>query len=153
MDMLTDRLSTLCLLFVLSGDYGSYDERIGFPLFRLTFLGLICLDIASHWCQMYSTAALGAHHKGDAANATRNFLVRAYYGSYPFFGYLCVGAEFTYIFAYVHQFSKNSWYHSILEALLLTCLPGCMLKQVVNVMQLASACYAVAQSDAKMKLK
>eukprot|EP00980_Cylindrotheca_fusiformis_P017586 scaffold5517_cov135-Cylindrotheca_fusiformis.AAC.16 len=133
MDMLTDRLSTLGLLFVLSGDYHSHDERIGFP--------------------MYSTAVLGVHHKGDAANATRNYLVRAYYGSYPFFGYLCVGAESTYIIAYVRQFSGSSWYGSVLEALLLAVIPGCVLKQIVNVMQLASACYAVAQNDAKAKIK
>jgi CDP-diacylglycerol--inositol 3-phosphatidyltransferase len=153
MDMLTDRLSTLGLLFVLSGDYRSYDEDIGFPFFRLAFLSLILLDIASHWCQMYSTAALGVHHKGDVANATRNFLVRAYYGSYPFFGYLCVGAECSYIIAYVRQFTEDSWYHSILESLLLAFLPGCLLKQVVNVMQLASACYAVAQHDANTKVE
>jgi hypothetical protein len=33
--MVTDRLSTLGLLFVLSGDYVKYDDELGFPIFRL----------------------------------------------------------------------------------------------------------------------
>ena len=36
---------------------------------------------------------------------------------------------------------------------LILCLPGCILKQAVNIMQLLSACYAVAQHDADGKNK
>jgi CDP-diacylglycerol--inositol 3-phosphatidyltransferase len=148
LDMITDRLSTLGLLFVLSFDYQKSDAEIGFPVFRLLYLSLVILDISSHWCQMYSTATLGRHHKADKANEERNFLVKWFYKYYFFFGYLCVGAEFTYVIAYVLQFTENSWYHSVLETLFLVCLPGCVLKQMVNVFQLTSACYAVAQNDA-----
>lgn len=151
LDMITDRLSTLGLLFVLSGDYQNYDSDFGYPIFRLIFLSLVLLDIGSHWCQMYSTAVLGIHHKTDDANAGRNFLVRWYYKYYVFFGYLCVGAEFTYIIAYVRQFTANTQYHAILEFLQVIFLPACILKQLVNVMQLTSACYAVAESDANKK--
>jgi phosphatidylglycerophosphate synthase len=35
LDMVTDRCSTLGLLFVLSGDYGDRDVELGFPVFRL----------------------------------------------------------------------------------------------------------------------
>jgi len=31
--------------------------------------------------------------------------------------------------------------------------PGCFLKQLVNIMQLMSACYAVAEYDAEIKSK
>ena len=118
-----------------------------------TFLGLVLLDISSHWCQMYSTCSLQQHHKSKEGNAERNFLVRWFYEYYYFFGYLCVGAEFTYIFAYVQLHAEGSWYHGLLTYSLLACLPGCLMKQAVNVMQLASACYAVAKHDASAKNK
>ena len=112
-------------------------------------MGLALLDISSHWCQMYSTSVSGKHHKSDEGNEGRNFLVRWFYKYYFFFGYLCCGAEFTYVLAYVvlHQ------QHSIFQLLLAVALPGCVLKQCVNVMQLLSACYAVAQNDAEEKNK
>ena len=105
---------------------------------------------------MYSTSAMagGSHHKSEEGNEGRNFLVRWFYKYYYFFGYLCVGAEFTYISAYVLQFmdtqqSSTQW----IQLFLMICLPGCILKQAVNVMQLSSACYAVAQYDADGKNK
>lgn len=64
-----------------------------------------------------------------------------------------MGAEFTYIFAYVLQFTGDYWFHFILKSLFAVFLPGCVLKQAVNVMQLASACYAVAENDAEGKNK
>ena len=118
-----------------------------------TFLSLILLDISSHWCQMYSTSALGKHHKSEEGNEGRNFLVRWFYKYYYFFGYCCVSAEFTYIFAYAIQFTEGLWLHPLLQAGLVICIPGCIMKQAVNVMQLQSACYAVAQSDADSKTK
>jgi phosphatidylglycerophosphate synthase len=38
LDMVTDRCSTLGLLFVLSGDYTNADSEIGFPIYRLVRL-------------------------------------------------------------------------------------------------------------------
>jgi CDP-diacylglycerol--inositol 3-phosphatidyltransferase len=125
------------------------------------FLFLSLLDISSHWCQMYSTAALGKHHKSEDSNQGRHFLVRWFYKYHYFFGYLCVGAEFTYILAYVLPLTKDSisttstttTIHTILTTILWLVIPGCFLKQLVNVMQLSSACYAVAQYDAETKNK
>ncbi len=34
LDMVTDRCSTLGLLYVLGGDYSNMDEELGFPVFR-----------------------------------------------------------------------------------------------------------------------
>eukprot|EP00537_Pseudo-nitzschia_pungens_P014737 CAMPEP_0172401486 /NCGR_PEP_ID=MMETSP1061-20121228/50434_1 /TAXON_ID=37318 /ORGANISM="Pseudo-nitzschia pungens, Strain cf. pungens" /LENGTH=220 /DNA_ID=CAMNT_0013135137 /DNA_START=84 /DNA_END=746 /DNA_ORIENTATION=- len=146
LDMVTDRCSTLGLLFVLAIDY----EEI---FLRLTFLSLCLLDISSHWCQMYSTSCSGMHHKSEDGNEGRHFLVRWFYKYYFFFGYLCVGAEFTYVLAYAIQFTGNHWIHPILKTAMWLVVPGCFLKQLVNVMQLASACYAVAEMDAEMKNK
>ena len=79
--------------------------------------------------------------------------MRWFYKYYFFFGYLCVGAEFTYVIAYVIQFTSDHWIHPLLKALLWAVAPGCFLKQLVNIMQLMSACYAVAEYDAEIKSK
>lgn len=151
LDMVTDRCSTLGMLYILGGEYQKEDEQIGVPLFQMTFLFLIVLDISSHWCQMHSTMSLNqqAHHKSKESNADRNILVRLYYQYYWFFGYCCVGAEFTYICLYIRQYvSAESLLATVNTVLLYSCLPGCVTKQVVNVAQLTSACHAVAAHDA-----
>ena len=100
---------------------------------------------------MYSTCSLGKHHKSEDGNEGRNFLVRWFYKYYYFFGYLCVGAEFTYITAYVLPHIEHKWIYPYMKVFLALCIPGCIMKQAVNVMQLASACYAVAEYDANSK--
>lgn len=155
LDMITDRCSTAGLLFVLSGEYLPVDAALIFPLYRLLFLFLMILDISSHWVQMHSTLALQVHHKSDEGNKGKNFLVRWFYKYYYFFGYLCVGAEFTYILLYVRLHftpsSPSSFTNSLatgLQILQILCVPGCFLKQLVNIAQLASSCFAIAQHDA-----
>lgn len=110
------------------------------------------LDISSHWCQMYSSslAKAGAHHKSEAGNEGRHFLVQWFYKYYWFFGYLCVGAEFTYICLYIVRHAEG-WMYTAALALLYVCIPGCAAKQMVNLMQLASACHVVAEHDAKQR--
>lgn len=112
---------------------------------------------------MYSTTSLKQHHKSAEGNKGRFFLVRWYYLSYPFFGYCCVGAEFTYVTIYVLSRVNASsgdnidGYNAILKTLceyvLLISVPACAAKQVVNVSQLCSSCYAVAAHDAVLKNK
>mmetsp|Transcript_12771 Transcript_12771/g.19222 ORF Transcript_12771/g.19222 Transcript_12771/m.19222 type:complete len:243 (-) Transcript_12771:243-971(-) len=162
LDMVTDRCSTAGLLCVLSREYG--DE----PFLVLLFTMLILLDISSHWCQMYSTTSLQQHHKSADGNKGRFFLVRWYYSSYPFFGYCCVGAEFTYIALYVlarvnndASLDNDGGYDNnnagtlkmLVEYFLMASVPACAVKQVVNVSQLCSSCYAVAKHDAMQKNK
>jgi CDP-diacylglycerol--inositol 3-phosphatidyltransferase len=152
LDMITDRCSTAGLLYVLAAEYTTVDEGLSLPVFRLTFLALLILDIASHWCQMYSSLSLGAHHKSEAGNKDKNFLVRWFYAYYWFFGYLCVGAEFTYIILYVRRhLDPTTFISTALDIVLAICLPGCIAKQFVNVMQLTSACYSIAQYDADQR--
>jgi CDP-diacylglycerol--inositol 3-phosphatidyltransferase len=141
LDMITDRCSTLGLLMVLSSASKS-------DVYSLIYMGLAILDVSSHWIQMHST--LGQHHKSEEGNQGRHFLVRWFYKYYWFFGYLCVGAELTYItsFALIRMSDKNEWY-KVVETLRYLCLPGCVLKQCVNTSQLLSACYAIAEMDAR----
>jgi CDP-diacylglycerol--inositol 3-phosphatidyltransferase len=147
LDMMTDRCSTLGLLFVLGN---VYQDKQGGVYWQLTFLGVVLLDISSHWCQMYASLAAGAHHKSAAGNRGRNFLVRWFYQYYYFFGYLCVGAEFTYVLLYVLSFAADKWIWSVQAGLLLF-IPGCLAKQCVNLAQLVSAAYAIAAHDAEEK--
>ena len=144
LDMVTDRCSTLGLLYVLGTLQEPRDIR------HLIYLLLIILDISSHWCQMYSSIGSG-HHKSKESNKGRNILVQWYYQYYYFFGYLCVGAEFTYIFAYtLHYVSEDSFLMNFASVGFRLTLPGCIMKQIINVFQLSSACYAVAEQDASM---
>ena len=122
-------------------------------------IALVILDISSHWCQMYSTTSQNSHHKSAEGNAGRFFLVRWYYSNYPFFGYCCVGAEFTYVTIYLlARISDASDITPISELIktaggwfLLVTIPACAVKQIVNLSQLCSSCYAVAQYDANAK--
>ncbi len=159
LDMVTDRCSTLGLLFILYGEYGygdqcnSSDSELTCGLFRILFLLLAILDMSSHWCQMYSTASLNIHHKSDEGNAGRFFLVRWYYQIYAFFGYCCVSAEVTYIAMYVLAHADDGVLKDAMDILLKICVPGNVMKQIVNVFQLCSACNVIAEHDAQMKNK
>eukprot|EP01032_Pedospumella_encystans_P021763 gene21763-24679_t len=134
LDMVTDRVSTCGLLVVLAQFY---------PLYSFWFTFLIVLDITSHWFHVMSVTA---HHKSTEALAHRNALLRWYYSIYPLFGYCCVGTEFYYILLYVHHFFPHPY---VYQAMVYVCLPACVLKQIVNVIQMASAAEAMAEVDAK----
>lgn len=170
LDMITDRCATTGLLFILAGEYGTRPDDMISCFFRAALLFLIILDISSHWCQMFFTATQNQHHKAE--NSDSFFLVNLYYQVYAFFGYCCVGTEFFYIALYVLV-----KYHPVdgettdvinnlgcldgntnvgcymLTCFLCVCLPACITKQIVNLTQLCSACYAIAQKDAILKNK
>ena len=118
---------------------------------------LIILDISSHWCQMYFTASFKQHHKSTEGNLNSFALVRWYYSYYYFFGYCCVGTEFTYVAIYIlARLNALNQYETIrigCEYFLMIAIPACITKQIVNVSQLCSACHAVAMHDAAQKNK
>lgn len=138
LDMVTDRVSTAGLLMILVHLY---------PQYSFCFIGLMCIDIFSHWFHVMSTAGDG-HHKSDATLKDRNMILRWYYAVPFLFGYCCVGAELFYLFLYVLHFFPNP----VLQYICFYgCLPGCVIKQIVNVAQLCSAAYVIAESDASSK--
>lgn len=149
LDMVTDRCSTMALLYVLGSESAYRDQAI----WKILFLLLQILDISSHWTQMHSSLALGAHHKSAEGNAGKNFLVRWFYAYYYFFGYLCVGAEFTYALLYVKSrllaSDHSSFWLTTANWALVVTSPGCVAKQLVNMMQLCSSCYSIAKYDAE----
>lgn len=144
LDMVTDRVSTAGFLFMLSHLY---------PRWALTFSLLMILDIASHWFHVVSIIMLGndKHHKSPEMLQKRNWLLRTYYSIYPLFGYCCVGAELFYVLLYVHYWKPDV--EIVWKLCFYGCLPGCVIKNVINVAQLTSACYAIAEIDAQNKNK
>ncbi|KAL7432052.1 hypothetical protein ACHAXM_002901 [Skeletonema potamos] len=151
LDMVTDRCSTTGLLCALSREH---TDR---PMLVLLFTMLIILDISSHWCQMYFTTSFNKHHKSAEGNQNSFALVRWYYSYYYFFGYCCVGTEFTYVAIYIlARVTALDQYDTIrigCEYFLMISIPACITKQIVNVSQLCSACHAVAAHDAEQKNK
>jgi CDP-diacylglycerol--inositol 3-phosphatidyltransferase len=139
LDMVTDRISTagfLCMLSSLQPQYSFY------------FSLLAVLDIASHWFHIASVS--GAGHKNEETLRNRNPILKWYYSIYILFGYCCVSAEFFYIFLYIHHYTNNDLIYQIA---IYGCMPGCILKNFINIVQMCSACYALAEHDAEMKNK
>ncbi|ETP48686.1 hypothetical protein, variant [Phytophthora nicotianae P10297] len=141
--MVTDRCSIAGLLVVLSHLY---------PQYMLVFMYLLILDFSSHWYHMYSSRG---HHKVVAAE--RNFLLRFYYGCYPFFGFCCVGTELFYILLYVLHFDPTLLIPFInvpvMQLCYYVCLPACVCKNITYVAQLCSAAYSVAAEDVALANK
>lgn len=143
LDMVTDRCSTAGLLLVLSHLYPEYMQL---------FLFLLVLDFGSHWYHMYSAKS---HHKSIDSN--KNWILRIYYGCYPFFAYCCVGAETAYIVLYVLKFRPDLALElgnttiTLAQVLHYGLIPGCVLKNIANIAQLCAACYSIAEQDVKTK--
>ncbi|KAH9648414.1 hypothetical protein KPL70_025574 [Citrus sinensis] len=113
LDMVTDRISTACLLVILSQVY-----REDFVTPGLVFVSLPVLDIGSQWLQMYrkvllslgkmpttlylccSTFLTGKTSHKDAKDS-KNWLFKAYYGNRMFMGYCCVACELLYLILFL----------------------------------------------------
>ncbi|XP_059630236.1 probable CDP-diacylglycerol--inositol 3-phosphatidyltransferase 2 [Cornus florida] len=134
LDMVTDRISTTCLLVILSQVY-----RPG-----SVFLSLLALDIGSHWLQMYSSFLVGKFSHKDVKDST-NWLFKAYYGNRMFMGYCCIACEVLYIILFLLSKDTTENLSDILvnagkqSSLLSVVLPfllfGWAIKQAVNIIQ------------------
>ncbi|XP_014493211.1 probable CDP-diacylglycerol--inositol 3-phosphatidyltransferase 2 [Vigna radiata var. radiata] len=152
LDMVTDRISTACLLVVLSQLYQP----------GLIFLSLLALDIASHWLQMYSTFLTGKASHKDVKDSS-NWLFRAYYGNRMFMAYCCVSCEVIYLVLFylaenqteklVDVISNNLKKMSLLSLLIGTSLFGWAVKQIINVIQMKTAADACVLYDIEKKHK
>ncbi|KAK4284860.1 hypothetical protein QN277_001638 [Acacia crassicarpa] len=152
LDMITDRISTACLLVILSQVYKP----------GLIFLSLLALDIASHWLQMYSTFLLGKDSHKDVKDST-SWLFRAYYGNRMFMAYCCVSCEVLYLILFllsenqtdklVDVLASSLQKMSIISFLVGISLFGWAIKQVVNIIQMKTAADVCALHDIEKKLK
>ena len=127
---------------------------------------LLCLDIASHWLQMYSQLLLGKHHKDMGGSGL--FLLRLYYTNRVFMGVCCVSAEVLYLAihalndpsmrlkglplptpAVVHIAAGLELHHmdtAVMQVAVLA-FPGWAIKQVANFAQMKSAADALVEHD------
>ncbi|KAK2381558.1 CDP-diacylglycerol-inositol 3-phosphatidyltransferase [Trifolium repens] len=138
LDMVTDRISTACLLVVLSQLYKP----------GLIFLSLLALDIGSHWFQMYSTFLAGKASHKDVKDST-NWLFRAYYGNRMFMAYCCVSCEVLYLILFylaenqtetlADVLSSNLQKITLISFLIGTSSFGWATKQIINVIQMKTA--------------
>lgn len=165
LDMVTDRVATSCLLAILCHFY---------PAWQPAFLSLLMLDIFSHWFQMYATLAMGSATHKDVHS--RSIIVRFYYQHRMFMGFCCVCVEALYLFVYLlaHPMFQQ-WVPvavpvvvqqaltaaglellpggkiPLLCVLCTTTLPGFVIKQAINVVQLRTAAAQLVAYDQKQK--
>ncbi|KAK6927297.1 CDP-alcohol phosphatidyltransferase [Dillenia turbinata] len=152
LDMVTDRISTACLLVILSQVYRP----------SLIFLSLLALDIASHWLQMYSTFLSGKASHKDVKDST-NWLFKLYYGNRMFMAYCCVACEVLYIILFLLAEKRNqnvndvlvnaAKQNPILFVPVALALFGWAIKQVVNVIQMKTAADACVLYDINNRQK
>ncbi|XP_066031065.1 CDP-diacylglycerol--inositol 3-phosphatidyltransferase isoform X2 [Chamaea fasciata] len=142
LDMLTDRLSSLCLLLNLA-----LLEPRWAPLLQLCS----ALDLASHWLHMHWSTLQGASsHK--AVGGEGHPLLRRYYQSRPLLFLLCAGNEAFYGCWYLLHWGEGPPVFPGGPGLARVgfCLgaPLAALKSFLNLLQLGGALRGVAALDA-----
>lgn len=152
LDMVTDRISTACLLVILSQLYKP----------GLIFLSLLALDIGSHWLQMYSTFLSGKASHKDVKDSS-NWLFKAYYGNRMFMAYCCVSCEVLYLILYlvtegegnnlINVLSSSGQKSSLFSLLTAVSVFGWGIKQFINVIQMKTAADVCVLHDINKKKK
>mmetsp|Transcript_21048 Transcript_21048/g.47478 ORF Transcript_21048/g.47478 Transcript_21048/m.47478 type:complete len:223 (+) Transcript_21048:219-887(+) len=138
LDMVTDRTSTAGLCALLATLY---------PREALVFTALMVLDIFSHWFHVVGAEMAHTHHKQHQTS----FFLKWYYGCYPLFAYCCVSQELYYLSRWILRYATPApvLVGGVDLAMLATFvfLPGCCMKQVVNVAQFWNAAGNIADLD------
>lgn len=124
LDMLTDRMGTLMLLFI---GFGLQNAPC-----RSLLLIYAVLDIVSHWLQQVVAALNGAHHKNTKSPF---YLLNLYYSDKKLMAALCVGAE-AFFLAYVCANSQKN--PGISKGISLLSSPLMCGKLLMNALQLVS---------------
>eukprot|EP00955_Chlamydomonas_euryale_P057884 356917-Chlamydomonas_euryale.AAC.6 len=167
LDMVTDRLATTGLLLILAAQH----SQLVLPAILLIFL-----DIFSHWFQMYTSMLLGAASHKDTGS--RSWLVSFYYSNRIFMGFCCVCCEVLYLSAYALAFPSMRAFRTpvpfelaepfphylpdgladalfssagvpYLSVLLFAAVPGFLVKQLCNWVQLRAAAISLVEYDLK----
>merc|ERR1712032_1490178 len=123
---------------------------------RNSFAFLAALDVASHWMHTSSAALTQSHHKAAEVLEKRGFLLRLYYTNRNFMGLCCVGAELFYVTLLMLSYDPRmvfELYGVQIPIIFLEtftwrmCFPCCVMKNIINVNQLAAAAYAICEAD------
>lgn len=150
LDMVIDRCATTGLCLILSQIY---------PKYLIVFIGLIILDISSHFYVLAITGVMSLSSHKSIEQWSDNKLLSLYYQQKPFFDLLILGNELFYILLYVAAYSiglQINWIgfqFSLWQGLLLTVFPLYVLKQIINILQLFSAANQIASVDWQLRNK
>ena len=113
-------------------------------------MGLLALDIMSHFAHLQSTYMKGQKSHKTTGDSTF-VLLRYYYGSRPILFILCFGQEACFLLLY---FLKMAPTVAAPAQLMLAAqyaywvsLPLCAIKTLMNLIQLFQACYDIGQVD------
>ncbi|KRZ79781.1 CDP-diacylglycerol--inositol 3-phosphatidyltransferase [Trichinella papuae] len=142
LDMLTDRCTTLCLLFVLCHFY---------PNLILLFQTIGSVDIASHWLHMHcSDISGGKSHK--TVTEDTNWLLNFYYTSRAFLFFMCLGNEAFFWLLYVGYFTSGPAIPllntNLIPTLTFIFCPVAAVKSAISLVHLAFASRDIARIDA-----
>ncbi|KAM3188526.1 hypothetical protein ACTXT7_000080 [Hymenolepis weldensis] len=144
LDMLSDRCTTMCLLFVLGTFY---------PHYLLLFQLSAAIDIASHWLHVHVSIQSGSSsHK--AIDLDGNPLLRIYYTNRKVLFGMCAGNELFYGMLYLLHFFEGPKLPCFLLGvgmfywLLFLSLPIALLKTFISLVHLYAASVNIAGLDA-----
>ena len=142
LDMLTDRVSTMCLLMTLGHLYPKY-----FFVIQL----LLAIDIVSHWLHFFSANLQGkTSHK--VADVEAGALMRIYYENKLILTSVCALEQLFYCSLVVYKYETSEKITSLLVWPLLISVPGTLFKNYINLVQIKVACQVLANSsDSKNK--
>ncbi|GMH98022.1 hypothetical protein TrVE_jg4618 [Triparma verrucosa] len=148
LDMVTDRLTTSSMLIILTQVYKKY---------AVLWLGLMGLDISSHWMFQYYNALRKTHHKSSSKGAGRTgevkmnplkVVVDYYYRSPIFFAYCCLAPELFYGGLYIlGEFDGFKGREVLRKFVWWGCFAGTVVKQVTNLAQLGEAIMGVDEVE------
>mmetsp|Transcript_61292 Transcript_61292/g.164636 ORF Transcript_61292/g.164636 Transcript_61292/m.164636 type:complete len:210 (-) Transcript_61292:136-765(-) len=131
LDMVTDRCCSAALFAVLTVMYP------GAPAFG--FCMLLALDLASHYCHVYSKLLSGetSHKK---LSDDEPWILKIYYGSQLALFTLCLTNESFFVFLYMLAYAQipgdfAASYHGLLTGLVYILAPFALMKQITNLLQ------------------
>lgn len=143
LDMVTDRLSTAGLLFVV----GTVVAQTGGAWHRRSLpLALLWLDLASHWYHCQASAMAGSHHKVRFAQARG--LLAFYYNKRIFMGALCIGAEVAVVAWYAALWKADTcWLAQPAPHALTNAVPAALLEVIARLFVADDARGAAAEAQ------
>lgn len=134
LDMLTDRISTMCLLVTLSHLYSGYFQII---------LLLLSIDITSHWLHFFAAKLRGAESHKYSPDIDMNSMMKLYYGNKLVLTSVCGSEQIFYGSALMAHFEPNSYFIYIASV----CLPGLIFKNWINLLQIYHSSKSIASLD------
>lgn len=130
LDMITDRVSTMCLLMNLANLYTEYSQ---------VFQTLLIIDIVSHWLHFFS-AKLDDNQKSHKNFGVDIPLMRLYYQNKTVLTSICAFEQLFFASLLLYNFEKTLLFLSIS----IISLPGMLFKNWINILQIYNSCIVMA---------